>query len=438
MTAAEKILGKALAGSNLDTAGWSAIQAGLRDRAFFSSKVEDARILHEARRMCAEVADGKRAASEFRRDMRTLLSRMGHPQGDGGLTDLYSQKRLDVLLDTNVRQARGYIQYREGCSEGALMAFPAQELVRVQAREKPRDWEERWVRAGGRFHGGRMVALKNDPIWTAISAFGTPWPPFDFNSGMGVEDIDFESAVELGLIQEDTPIPEPEEMNFNEGLEAEVDFDDVSAEWAGLKETFGDQIQLVDGKVQWRGDAIRENFEKGGEFTMRLGTASESLLQTLSANEETQGFVSALEGQTQLCLTQHWLDRKREDGTDHRAHFEPLEAHPDSTPLTIGDIELIPSIWRNPDRVYDAGAGCVALETDSLSGDMYRLIVKIAKSDGRFLGAPDVKTFYRTNTPYQRKRPPHQRGADGAEAPTSLGVRQQGQATTSPKKGKAE
>jgi hypothetical protein len=42
------------------------------------------------------------------------------------------------------------------------------------------------MQAGGQIFGGRMIALKSDPIWTAISAFGTPYPPFDYNSGMWV------------------------------------------------------------------------------------------------------------------------------------------------------------------------------------------------------------------------------------------------------------
>lgn len=255
MTAAEKILGKVLVGSELDTAGWDRVAAELKDRAFFSSKVEEAKILHAARQMCAEVAEGKRSASEFRRDMRALLSKMGVPEGDGSLKDLYSTKRLDVLRETNVRQARGWAQHMEGTTQGALMAFPAQELVRVYEREQPRDWEARWAAAGGQFYQGRMVALKNDPVWTAISRFGTPWPPFDFGSGMGVEDIDWEEAVELGLLEEDDPPPEMHEEGFNDGLEVAVDFDEDSPEWAELQADFGDQIEWADGAVRWRGEA---------------------------------------------------------------------------------------------------------------------------------------------------------------------------------------
>ena len=42
MSPADIILRKALVGSGLDSAGWSTIQAGIRDRAFFSSQVNQA------------------------------------------------------------------------------------------------------------------------------------------------------------------------------------------------------------------------------------------------------------------------------------------------------------------------------------------------------------------------------------------------------------
>jgi hypothetical protein len=53
---------------------------------------------------------------------------------------------------------------------------------------------------------------------------------------------------------------------------------------------------------------------------------------------------------------------------------------------------------RSPDRVYNAGGGCVCLETDSLEGDHFRMIVKCSKQ------APRMKTFYRTSEPYMEKK----------------------------------
>lgn len=41
-----------------------------------------------------------------------------------------------------------------------------------------------------------MIALKSDRVWTNFSRFGRPYPPSDFGSGMGVEDIDRDEAFE--------------------------------------------------------------------------------------------------------------------------------------------------------------------------------------------------------------------------------------------------
>ena len=95
--------------------------------------------------------------------------------------------------------------------------FPAVELVRVYSRRVPRgtsgregddDWETRWENAGGELVDGRMVALKDDPIWEALGSddeyddvLGNPFPPFAFNSGMWVDDVDRADAEDLGLLE---------------------------------------------------------------------------------------------------------------------------------------------------------------------------------------------------------------------------------------------
>jgi hypothetical protein len=141
--------------------------------------------------------------SEARRDIRAALAAAGYepPEGAaGGLRDHTSRRRLDLILEQNVRGARNYAAYAEGMDEDVLDAFPAQELVRIRASRVERPWTARWREAGGRIFGGRMIALKTSPVWASISRFGTPWPPFDFNSGMGVLDVSREEAERLGAI----------------------------------------------------------------------------------------------------------------------------------------------------------------------------------------------------------------------------------------------
>ncbi|MBR3072148.1 hypothetical protein [Fibrobacter sp.] len=204
MTESEIILQKALVGSSLDSSQWNQIQAGLRNRAFFSSRVAEVNILAAMRDKAAEYARGETDLSKIRMGFRDELRRMHYaPEAgkEGTIHDLFSQARIDVIVKTNVAQARGYMQYAEGMGPGAFAAFPAQEFTRVAERSKPRkDWPQRWKAAGGRTFGGRMIALKDDPVWTNLSVFGNPYPPFDWGSGMGVMDVDADTAIELGLI----------------------------------------------------------------------------------------------------------------------------------------------------------------------------------------------------------------------------------------------
>lgn len=257
MTAAEKILKKALVGSSLNSREWNLVQAGLRDRAFISSQVESMRILHAARRMVADRAGGQLSASEIRRDLRKVISSTGYrpPEGkEGTLQDLYSKRRLDTIIKTNVEQARGYVRHLDGMKPGAFAAFPGQELIRVRERKEKRDWATRWKNAGGRFYNGRMIALRDDPIWERISVFGNPFPPFDWGSGMGVRAVSRRDSIALGVVTDNEVRDKVQELkaekpvSMNENLAVSVTPDEESE----LRQAFGDQIAIENGEARWR------------------------------------------------------------------------------------------------------------------------------------------------------------------------------------------
>ena len=257
MTAAEKILKKALIGSSLNSREWNLVQAGLRDRAFISSQVESMRILHAARRMVADRAGGQLSASEIRRDLRKVISSTGYrpPEGkEGTLQDLYSKRRLDTIIRTNVEQARGYVRHLDGMKPGAFAAFPGQELIRVRERKEKRDWATRWKNAGGRFYNGRMIALRDDPIWERISVFGNPFPPFDWGSGMGVRAVSRRDSIALGVVTDNEVRDKVQELkaekpvSMNENLAVSV----TPEEESELRQAFGDQIAIENGEARWR------------------------------------------------------------------------------------------------------------------------------------------------------------------------------------------
>jgi hypothetical protein len=256
-------------GSVLRSREWAGMPAMLRRRAQFSAGVESVRVLQRIQEALQEVitnarnelrADGtgpgtyKMNRQKFVADLRQLGIQEGlipaDPADDDTLRDFTSQARLDLIFRTQVQQARGYAYWKRGQAEEIINAWPAQELIRVESRKEPRDWFRRWADAGGEILGGRMVALKNDPIWVRISRFEQPFPPFDFNSGMGLREIDREEAIELGLLSQGQQIT-PAEPDFNAQLAASTE--GLSPELReSLVTIFGDQVDVSGTQVKWR------------------------------------------------------------------------------------------------------------------------------------------------------------------------------------------
>lgn len=375
MTPAERVLAKALAASSMKSADWSSVQAGLRDRAFFSATVDDARRLAVMREAASKVAAGELDASQARLAIREALAQTGYAPDDGmegGLQDLSSRRRLDLILKTNVAEARGYVRYIEGTSEGALAAFPCQELVRVQDRKAKRDWATRWKGAGGALHEGRMVALKTDPIWTAISRFGHPWPPFDFGSGMGLRDVARSEAIRLGVVAADDPPPKPPAPpKFNDGLSAPLPDKKASKPVEDLlRARLGSQVSVQEGMVRFNASLITDMLEGHGELNAQLGQGrwNPKLLEKIEDPATRER--AKMSG---LTITRDWM---RDHGRQHR---NPSGKGGMNLPLTDGDYELIPSLWHNPDGVAESGPGLLDLTLDTLDGGRLFLGIDLAK-----------------------------------------------------------
>ena len=200
-------------------------------RATFSAKlatmgplVKMDKLITEMTSPSARAAKGLGAidAGTFRLEMREALAKAGYtpPEGkEGSLLDHRSDARLNLILKTNLDQAYGYGQHVQANDPDLIDLWPCQELVRIESRKEEREWNARWVRAGGKLYGGRMIARKDSPIWTAISRFSTPYPPFDYNSGMGLREIRRKEAEELGVIKR-SDIIEPDETRLTDNVEA--------------------------------------------------------------------------------------------------------------------------------------------------------------------------------------------------------------------------
>ena len=237
-----------------------ALPDALKAEAFFSAKVHDARVLQEAKDAIEAIVhpEGRGSGnymdlSTARDNIRKVLADIGYEAEEGkegSIEDLSSDARLNLIVKTNVEMARGRGQWESTQDGDILYEFPCQELFRAEDRMVPRDWELRWRLAGGTFYEGRMIARKDDPIWTEISRFGTPWPPFDFNSGMDVEDVDRDEAVALGVIAEDDVI-EPQ-------VAPELAIASDIARLAGflvkeVRAALGGKTEIADGMLTYKG-----------------------------------------------------------------------------------------------------------------------------------------------------------------------------------------
>ncbi len=389
MTPTEAILRKTLVASGIDSAGWSHVQAGLRDRAFFMAEVERARILHAARTGVADILRSGKSMSEVRRDLREMLRQDGYQPSEeyrGTIKDLFSKQRLDVMLKTNVDQARGYARHLRATSRGALAAFPAYEFVRVQQRLKPRsDWPQRWQKACRQvnFEGvargtSRMIALKTSPVWTALSVFGNPFPPFDFGSGMGLDDVEASVCRELGLVEKQTP----PEIHLNDSLQAEVPIADNSPEAARLKSAFGDQVRFDGDVARWQGNLIQDVLV-GKHSKARLGTASSRMLAKLEKVAPPED-VSALRAMNPTFNRNTFLSHavKHLGGNEKRLK--------DNIPCSSGDYELMPETWRNPDSIMKIKPHHYVLELETLDGGFLQLAVNTMRG---------FSSFYKTKKP---------------------------------------
>ncbi len=109
---------------------------------------------------------------------------------------------LGVVVEANGLLKRKHSEYtgrEQDWDFDTFEFYPAMELQSLGQQNFPRDWLLVWQQAGGKFYGGRMVALKDDPIWSAISDFDFPFPPFSFDLDMWIQSVSIEDAEKIGV-----------------------------------------------------------------------------------------------------------------------------------------------------------------------------------------------------------------------------------------------
>lgn len=229
---------KVLKGEPWSSEEWQQQAPAVRVKSFFSARQENAQFINRAQWAIWEfltqeteevttpngektkaLKTGSRA--DFVKKMRDHMASEGMTFDDvdrNDVTDIRSSRRLELIFDTNVRQAYGYGQWRQGMSPIIRRQFPAMRFVRRAGVEEKRP---RHAASEG------DIRLKTDYDWWSyyqnaadIGGFMVPWAPFGFGSQMDQEDVSREEAKAAGLeIKEDK---KPLLPNLNKDLQASV------------------------------------------------------------------------------------------------------------------------------------------------------------------------------------------------------------------------
>ncbi|HTD67021.1 MAG TPA: hypothetical protein VK846_10880 [Candidatus Limnocylindria bacterium] len=252
-------------GSKLNSSEWAAVPVELRARAFFSSQVENVRFLQRGKDTITDFLSGARekvidpygreqtalkagSRAEFVKQMQSFAIAEGmgplDPADAGTIKDITSQRRLELIFDTNTRAAQGFGYYKQGLDPDVLDAFPAQRFIRVADVSEPR---------GDHAQHEGIVLLKTDPFWAAINKdFGVPWQPFGWGCQHDVEDVDREEAEQLGLIKPGETVTAPEK-SLNDRLQASTRHIDPDLRQT-LRENLGDAAEFDDEEhtMRWK------------------------------------------------------------------------------------------------------------------------------------------------------------------------------------------
>lgn len=214
--------------AGMSSADWDGVDPDIRERSYWTAREGHYTRVQGFRDRSQGIVDGNLSEADALREVRAMLRATGYrpePGTEGTIQDLNSDARQRLILETNVAmvQERAYRDSMMGS-----LAYPAQRLVRIRYSRQPRDWDARWREAAAavNYEGvatdGSHIALLTSPIWRKLSRFDLDYPPFDFNSGMGVDPVDYEEAQRHGLVIPEATVDGMDGESLNASLEASI------------------------------------------------------------------------------------------------------------------------------------------------------------------------------------------------------------------------
>ena len=227
-------------GSPWRTEQWAEVSAEVRQKSFFSAAVENTRFLQKAKDLIEDFLADKRetlpngetmlkvgSREDFVQQMREFQIETGMVESwrdfqtgvDESVRDIKSRGRLNLIFDTNTKQAWGFGRYKQEMDPVLLDAFPAWKFVRLPGAETPRPRHVAAENAVRLKTDEEFWLFQNDP---EIGGFNQPYGPWGFNSFMTTFGVTRREAEKLGLLDKEEPIPPPEVRSFTDGLRASL------------------------------------------------------------------------------------------------------------------------------------------------------------------------------------------------------------------------
>ncbi len=122
----------------------------------------------------------------------------------GGDTEIFRiSNDIDLLarfVCRELEQKRSRFNWEQGLDQDILDEWPAAELIPTSGK-LPEGSVLRWGKSGGKTYGGRLIALKKDPVWARFNIFGKPYPPYESESRLMVMDVTRDDAEQLGIAE---------------------------------------------------------------------------------------------------------------------------------------------------------------------------------------------------------------------------------------------
>jgi len=182
-------------------AGLADLAPGIRNRAFFSARVADQRILERLRKISDAYSRNLIGKGEARNLLKDFLKAEGQDDGTASLRNLASTARLNLILEQNSKMANAVGRYQAMMDPDVLKAFPCVIYRASVGSRVPRPEHQQY---------DGMVFYKDDP-WLRAH-----WPPSKFGCNCELEECSAKQAARLG-VQPRTP-PEKAAVTSESGF----------------------------------------------------------------------------------------------------------------------------------------------------------------------------------------------------------------------------